>query len=81
MNTESPFSKECYCLFSDIVSSDYDKLAAGLNVVQFSLYSYSLLTNPTPASQLSHFVITGTVYDFRANWTPLSPITINTVVI
>lgn len=21
MNTESPFSKECYCLFSDIVSS------------------------------------------------------------
>ena len=24
MNTESPFSKECYCLFSDIVSSGYD---------------------------------------------------------
>ena len=24
MNTESSFSKECYCLFSDIVSSGYD---------------------------------------------------------
>ena len=38
MNTESPFSKECYCLFQIIiVSSGYDSLAAGLNVVQFGL--------------------------------------------
>ena len=50
----------------------YDLLLIELRVVRFSLYSWS--TNGTPASRLSDFV--NHSYDYRPNWTPLSPFNI-----
>ena len=49
-------------------------MVTGLCVVQFCQQSYSRLTNQTTASLWSDLV--HYLYDYRLNWTPLSPITI-----
>ena len=49
-------------------------MVIGLSGVQFSLQSNSWQTNRTPTARLSYFVYH--LYDYRPNWTPLSPITI-----
>ena len=50
---------------------EIDYLVTGHCVVQFSLLSYSWLTNQTTLSGRPILLIT---YDYRPNWTPLSPI-------
>ena len=61
------------CFFLKFCHS-FDWLVTGLQVVQFCLWSYSWLTNWTPALLSSNFV--NHLYDYRLNWTPLGPITI-----
>ena len=65
MTIKGSFSNKTFTFVGNC--NGHDDLATEHCVVQFSLWSYTWLTNWAPASRS---------YDHRSNWIPLSPITI-----